>query len=123
MLEKIRRASVLAAIPAALAIAAATPASADDLSAQSVIGTAYEGQSYTGRSDVLLSDAAPCTDIPAIAGAHSATNNAGSGYVITFYTDLACEVVVGILNPGQSEPGGLSLMGAFGAVAYTVTPV
>lgn len=122
MLQTIKRACVLAAVPAALALAVTTPAGADDLGARAVIGTSYEEQDFGGRSGVLEAGAPPCTDMPGVATARSATNNVNSGYTIRFYADLNCEAEVAKLSPGQSEKGGMTVMGHAGAVAYTVTP-
>ncbi|MEV0640448.1 hypothetical protein AB0I77_37090 [Streptomyces sp. NPDC050619] len=61
MLQKIKRAAALAAVPAALSLAVAAPASADERSKPVAIGTAYEIWDMTGGSATLYSDATTCT--------------------------------------------------------------
>jgi hypothetical protein len=108
VIRTIRRAAVLAAIPAALAIGVtATPASA------ATIGTAYSQTNFGGTAVDLESGKTSCTDIPNIDVAFSAKNNATSGNVIILYSDSACSNVLRVLAPTQQDAD----LGV-GAVAY-----
>lgn len=124
VLQKIRRASALAAVPAALALAVAAPASADQRSEPVAIGTAYEVWDMTGGSATLHSDATTCTDIPVLERAGGARNNANSGYAMRFYVDSNCRIEMGPgLNPGQSATKGDHNMNFLPVTHYMITPV
>ncbi|MEW2397244.1 hypothetical protein [Streptomyces sp. NPDC046862] len=122
MLKTIKHASVLSVTTAALALAVAAPAGADELGTQSIVGTAYEAQDFGGRSGALEANTSTCTDIPDVATVRAAANNAGSGQVITLYMDLDCQWPIATLTPGQSNPGGQNHLGILGALAYTSEP-
>ncbi|MFI0713657.1 hypothetical protein ACH4SK_23965 [Streptomyces inhibens] len=115
MIRTIRRAAVLAALPAALAIGVtATPASA------ATIGTAYDQTNFTGNTASLDSGQSSCTDIPNMTKAFSAQNTSSSSR-ITLYRDSSCLVPVSILQPSTQDDGVITPLGIFGAEAYTST--
>lgn len=125
MIQEIKRALAVGAATAALALTAATPASADEHSEPVAIGTVWEAWDKTGGSATLYSGATTCTDIPALAGVRSAQNNADSGYVMRFFTDFNCQSEAGpALRPGQDTGNnGGHLMNWLPVAAYTITPV
>ncbi|GAA3788880.1 hypothetical protein ACFS5L_16005 [Streptomyces phyllanthi] len=75
---------------------------------------------FGGRSGTLYANQG-CTDIPDIAAARSASNNATSGQIITFYFDYDCQDVATWLNPGETDDG--RLMAYLGPITYTSRPV
>ena len=111
MIRTIKRAAVLAAIPAAVAIGISAPANADSVGTLAMAGNAYSQPQLMGSAE-SLSTGQSCTALAtrALSGESTSTST------ITFYRDTSCLVPIGVATP--TAPA-LVLPG--GATAYSST--
>jgi hypothetical protein len=121
MLRTMRRASALAAIPAALALVLGGTASASTAGKSAapdtgtVIGTGYPLPNYLRTPHPLKDVGSTCTRVK---DTRSAKNAAGSGRVITLYLYPRCTEPVAVIQPGQNWPW----VAEVGAMSYTTGP-
>jgi hypothetical protein len=113
---------LLASTIAAAGLAAGVGPAPATAQAEEIIGSAWLNTDFSGVIFTLNGPASSCTPIhPSVPARVRSASNSSEFSIIIFYRQSSCDDVVGVLYPGEEDSGIGTLLGEWGARAYSTT--